>query len=426
MLNTEPFPAQEEWLECRSTVKTACCGRGWGKSYSESIDLIWFAVTKPKTKQYLFAPTADQSRIIMRYVEQMLQASRIPDIVERAVQSPFPEITFANGSLIGARSIGDTGKNVRGLRADRVVLDEAAYIPGDIVNDVVSPMLIVSPHHERVNISTPFGLNHFHDDFQRGQRHTAGYASFRFPTSSNPYVTEAYLAQQRREMTDMAFAVEYLAEFMPDQNAVFRPSVIEACMDVHLETPAAPLPSHRYVLGYDPAKWVDRSGVVVLDVTAEPWRVVAVEDISGRDYIEHQLPAIKALATKYNNAAILLDSTHNDPLLEMLTKERLQVEGFQFTNASKQELINGLVIAMEQGRVSLPSHRDLLDELKHYRYELTAAGNVKLGAAAKHHDDLVTALALATLQAGKGRVFRHEDIQAAFTVDLEPDKDLFA
>jgi hypothetical protein len=60
----------------------------------------------------------------------------------------------------------------------------------------------------------------------------------------------------------------------------------------------------------------------------------------------------------------------------------LQAEGYKFTNESKQELIDGLVMALEQGRIRIPHHADLIRELTYYRFETTPAGNVRLGAPA--------------------------------------------
>lgn len=50
----------------------------------------------------------------------------------------------------------------------------------------------------------------------------------------------------------------------------------------------------------------------------------------------------------------------------------------------------------------IPQDADLIRELQYYRFERTSAGNVRLGAPNRvgMYDDLVTALALATYQAG--------------------------
>ncbi len=392
LLGVELHPGQAEWLQCRARIKIACCGRRWGKSYSEAADLIWFAVTHHDTQQFLVAPTHDQSTIIFQYVVRMLHESPLSSYIEKIVYSPFPEIRLKNDSIIRARSTGNDGTNLRGHGADRIILDEAAFIGGEVFT-TISPLLATSRFGELVLISTPFGRNTFWEYWQRGQGDDPDVQSFRYPSSSNPYLSQAYLEGERRDRTSLAYAVEYEAEFREDQNNVFPYTLVESCVRPGLES--EPVYGHRYVIGYDPAKWADRSGVVVLDVSTKPWQVARCFDLSGRDYLV-QAPQIGLLSQHYGyRPAVLLDATSHDQMLEQLLADGVNAEGFQFTNTSKQELINGLVIAMEQGEVVIPNHHDLMTELAYYRYELTAAGNVKLGADSKHHDDLVTALALA-------------------------------
>lgn len=406
ILGVTPHPTQVEWLECRAKVKTACCGRRWGKSFAEAIDLIWFACSRPKTTQFLFAPTADQSRIIMEYVQTLLvnsAAIRYARLTKdgRPLQSnPFPYIGFVNGSSIHARTAGASGVPARGRGADRIVLDEEAYIPAAIISGVIGPFLANSQYAERVNISTPFGLNHFHDQFALGLTDNPNFASFTFPSSSSPYVTAEYLAQQRLEMTALEYSIEYEANFAENQNAVFPWTLIQSAIDPSIATTVRP--GRQYAVGFDPAKYSDRSGVCVLDYTELVWQAVEIRDISGRDYLV-QAGLISEMAAQYNAANVLLDATSHDQMLEELKRDRVKASGFKFTNESKNELINGLVIALEQGQVKIPNNAALIDEMKYYRYELTAAGNVRLGADAKHHDDLVTALALAVQQAKNSR-----------------------
>lgn len=402
MLGVTLHPGQIQWLERRAKVKVAACGRRWGKSYAEAVDLLWFAFTHDETAQFVIAPTADQTSTIFRYTVRMLTLSQLAPFTRKIVQSPFPRVELTNGSTIHARSSGESGKNVRSHGADRLLVDEAAFVPPAAL-DALMPLLATSAYGEQVYISSPFGRNHFWEMFQRGEVGEANYASYRFPSSSSPYVSQSYLEQQRYEMTTLAYRVEYEAEFAEDQNAVFPWSIIQAATRADLST--EPQPGHQYVIGYDPAKWSDRSGVVVLDITQRPWQTVQVLDLSGRDYTT-QAQQIGALSRRYGlRPAVLLDATSHDQMLEQLKADGVNAEGYGFTNASKQELINGLSIALEQGDVLIPEHYDLRTELAYYRYELTAAGNVKLGADHKHHDDLVTALALA-VHCAKGQAAR--------------------
>jgi hypothetical protein len=113
------------------------------------------------------------------------------------------------------------------------------------------------------------------------------------------------------------------------------------------------------------------------------------------------------LSFRYHRARVLLDATGHDQMVSELKREGVRAEGYVFHSASKQELIDGLVIALEQGDLRLPHHPALIRELTEYRFETQPSGTVKLGAPDRvgSHDDLVTALALATYAARQRRSF---------------------
>ena len=92
-------------------------------------------------------------------------------------------------------------------------------------------------------------------------------------------------------------------------------------------------------------------------------------------------------------------------MIHLLENVGVKSKSYPFTANSKDELISHLVIELEQDRVKLPNHPDLLREMKYYRFERKGQ-NVKLGAPENvtgMYDDLVTALALAVWQADIGK-----------------------
>jgi Terminase large subunit, T4likevirus-type, N-terminal/Terminase RNaseH-like domain len=411
VLGVTPHARQSELLECRVPIKVAACGRRFGKTMAAAIDALHFAMTKPRTTQLVIAPTHDQSKILHDLAVHLAQNSLLAGVIARTVDSPFPELILvtrdADGheaeSTIMARSVSHDARNIRGHGADRVIVDEAAFVGETILTQVVPPILAASRYRELVLLSTPFGTHGaFHAYFERGMAGDPDVRAFHFPTSANPHVPAEYLERQRREMTALAFATEYLAEFCEDVGAVFRYDVIQAAISSDL-IPGA-VDGHHYVIGYDPARYSDRSGVAVLDCTELPYRCVQVLDLSGRDYL-HQAATIRQLADAYNRAKVLVDATSHDQMVSQLKRDGVRAEPYRFTAESKRELIDGLVIALEHGDLVLPNHPDLIRELSYYRFETTAAGNVKLGApeGAGHFDDLVTALSLGVFGARKKR-----------------------
>lgn len=406
-LGVELHRWQAYMIDAPAQHKVLNCGRRFGKTMGMAADAIWFADTKDQTEQLVIAPTADQSRIITSYIITMIERGPryIQSRVDQILRSPFPEIRFRNGSRIHARPAGTDGRFLRGFGADRVLRDEDAFIPDAVCEEVLPPMLANSTIAEDVRISTPFGMNHFYEDYNRAKLGEPGWQSFRFPSRLSPYVQRSYLANQKRSLTAIAYAVEYDARFREDQNVVFPWSKVLACLDDFLVP--TPLDGHEYVVGWDPAKYHDRSGVAVLDVTdPEHVALILILDIGGRDYTP-QLQEVEALCELYNGAALIFDATHTDMLRENVSRSAV---GIDFTNALKEEMINALLLRIEQRTITLPNHDAFKRELHYYRYELTRSHNVTLGAPEKagHYDDLVTAAALANwlprIRAPKARI----------------------
>jgi hypothetical protein len=396
VLGITPHETQAQFLECRAPVKIAACGRRWGKSTAAALDVLHLAVVgdaegRPTT-QMVVAPSSDQTTVIGDEVERLLLNGPLAPLVANITHAPFFEVTLTNGSMILARSAGNEGKYLRGRAAHRVVVDEAAFVSERTIQEAILPML-ADTSGQLVLISTPFGRNTFWEFFVRGQGDDPSCQSFQFPSHLNPHISRGYIEGQRLTMTEMQFRTEWEAEFLDDLGTVFSWGLIERAIRGEL---ARPVIGHSYALGWDPAKFVDRSAVVVLDITGRPWHVVACECIEGRDYTR-QLARVVNLSRSYNGAFVIMDCTANESLREQLLACGVPTDGVKFTNASKQSLIDGLVLALEQGNVTFPHLPALIQELRYYSYALTAAGNVKLGAPdrAGAHDDLTTALALA-------------------------------
>lgn len=141
--------------------------------------------------------------------------------------------------------------------------------------------------------------------------------------------------------------------------------------------------------GVDLAKSVDytevvglnKNGVVVsYDWWQGPWSLT-LKKIKG---MVRKLPA-------------LVDSTGvGDPIVEQLQDVCPKVTGYKFSQQSKQKLMEGLAVAIQQGHVRFPPGR-IREQLEIFEYEYTATG-VRYSAPEGMHDDAVMALALAVQQ----------------------------
>ena len=268
----------------------------------------------------------------------------------------------------------------RGRKYARVFVDEAAHAP-QLEADwtmAIRPTL-ADLEGDAWFLSTPFGHNYFHRLWVNGQDGKPGWKSWQMPTSTNPYIKPAEIEAARVELPADAFAQEYLAEFLADAANPFGVNAIRACITDYV--PRVPT-----VWGVDLAKSHDWTVAVGLD---QGGRVVAFQ----RWQSDWRNTAAR-VAAMIGNTPALVDSTGvGDPIVEQLQQSCPLTEGYKFTMTSKQQLMEGLAVAIQQGRTGFPEG-PIVNELELFQYEYRPSG-VRYTAPAGMHDDCVDALALA-------------------------------
>ena len=187
-----------------------------------------------------------------------------------------------------------------------------------------------------------------------------------------------------------------------DSSTVFRN--IEACSKAN---PAEPVFEEHYHLGVDLAKHIDYTVIIIFNSKGE---MVYMDRFNELDWAI-QRERIKAIAKKYNDAQCWIDSTGvGEPIYEDLVNDGVNVEGYKFTNESKKQIIQNLMISLEQEKIRIfhkedPLGRVLRDEMLIFEYEMTPSGLIRYQAPEGYHDDCVIALALANWgvqQGGQG------------------------
>jgi hypothetical protein len=398
----KPHKTQRLWMLNEAKVKVASCGRRWGKTESAAIDAATMAIFRPGSVQMIVSATYDQARLIFDGIERLVTGSEFLRHAAKAVQRPYPRLTIGR-SIITARTADEDGRSLRGNCADRIIVDEAAYVRDCVIQEVISPML-ADRDGCLVMISTPFGKNHFYRAFMRGaaEPNSKRHASFSFPSWTNPHISREYIEQQRMEISPRQFAVEYEATFIDDQCSVFSWKDIESAV-AHSDTPS--IESDYAAAGIDWARYSDYTAVVAMGVGESGCEVIGIDRFNAMSW-SSQIERVVDFLRRYKVGSVLTDqSSIGDPLLEQL-KARLwecsvniSVEGYAFNNQSKRDLIENLSLQFAHNAIKIPCDEALMRELQYYEYELTDSGNVRMNARSGYHDDLVIALALACHQA---------------------------
>jgi phage FluMu gp28-like protein len=387
-----PHAGQEAYLRATARFRVLACGRRWGKTEAAAADLASRIVGGGPSRQLAIAPTVSQAKIVFERVAWMLTAAGITFLPQ---VTPHPTIRVHEGGdskaavlhVLDARS-GHERRYLRGLGSDHILIDEAAYVPDELIADTAMPMLATTGGRMTL-ISTPNGRNHFYRYFMRGQRGEEGFWSHTGPSSENPMVDPNYLELQQSVMTERTFGTEYLAEFHDSNTAAFGYEFIQAA----LEAPA--VPHGMIAVGADWARHKDFTAVVAIRGTPRNAEVLACEAWRGLTWATSIAKTFE-FAKAHGAREVLGDETG----LGGIANEDLQriakgckVKGFVFTRPSKHALISNLTWMLEQGRLRLPADADLIEELQ--AYELTATDTLPKYGASHGHDDRVCALALA-------------------------------
>ena len=373
----KPHINQQKILEAERRFVVVMCGRRFGKSELSQIIIIKEAL---KGGQVAYVtPTYGLAQVFFERLAKVLPFKN--NISKLKIYCPNEgSIEFFTGERLD---------NLRGRKFHLVIIDEAAFISDleDGWNNSIRPTL-TDYEGRAVFLSTPRGKNFFYSLFMKQGEND--WQSFKFSTYDNPHINPREIDEARIQLPEVVFNQEYLADPAENSANPFGNAFIKRCIK-----PISAQPIVCY--GIDLAKSVDFTVIVGLDNNGN----VAYFDRFQLDW-HNTKETIKRLPP----APIIVDSTGvGDPILEDLLREGVNIEGLKFTSQSKQQLMEGLASAIQQGRIGFPEGV-IVDELDVFEYQFTANG-VRYSAPSGFHDDCVMALALAwqnhNIKRGSGR-----------------------
>jgi phage FluMu gp28-like protein len=191
-----------------------------------------------------------------------------------------------------------------------------------------------------------------------------------------PFIEE--IEEARHDLPDSVFNELYLAEASEDGSNPFGLTHIAGCI-----RPVSMQPTICY--GIDLAKSVDWTAIIGLDKQAT---------VSDLRHFQRSWTSTTDEIKSLPDRPMAMDSTGaGDPITEEVQRYKNDVEAFVFTQRTKQQLMEGLALAIQKRLISFPEGV-IRTELESFEYEYTRTG-VKYSAPAGEHDDTVCALALA-------------------------------
>lgn len=390
LLGFNPFPYQEKLLRDPAKRIVSAWGRQTGKTTTNAIKAIHFAYCNPKTLVLIVSPSLRQSMIMFDRILDLIYSN--PWLPKSIVRKTRTLIHLDNGGRIVA--LPCSANLLRGYTANLIIADEAAFMPEEVITQVMFPMLSTT-QGTAIFLSTPWGRDHF---FYRAFMNP-NYSVHHVKSSECPLITADFLEEQKRNLTAEAYRMEYEAEFTEAAASFFPQDLIRSCVDPELEFISdieEPIPSGEYFGGCDLGKLQDYSVFTVIKKEGELLKLVFLRQFPLETPYSSVIGFIVRAQQKFHFMKILIDKSGvGEAITEEIKAQGLaNAEGQSFTVQSKGEMLGYLKVKMQQGLLKMPYDRRLCEQINEQRFEYTKSGQIKFWHPTGSHDDQLWALAL--------------------------------
>lgn len=369
------------------------CGRRWGKTI---LGQNW--IVEPALEGYpvgWFAPSHKYMTEVWRDLTRYLAP------VTRTKDASEHRLELITGGVIECWSVHANSDAGRSRKYARAFLDEAAKIVHlrELWNGALRPTL-ADYRGQAMFGSSPKGHNYFHDLFLRGGDRE-NWASYQYPTESNPYLPRSEIAELKAEVAggdipEQYYQQEYMAQFLELDGAVFR-GVAKASICDYQD---GPIRGRTYVGGADWGMTNDRTVLTAID--ADDYRQVDMIRFTNKDFNE-QMTRVLAFCKKWTLSVVLgEDNSIGKPFVQEMRRRGVPVQNWTATNATKATVIQDLALDIEMGKLFLLDDPVQIGELMAYEAERLPSGLIRYGAPSGLHDDTVMALAIANAARKKG------------------------
>lgn len=409
---------QEEWLRLVETNDrlNLSAFRSSGKTETLFCNYpIFKAFTQSGWQGILVSNSLKQSVSILRRIRQkILENELLRTSIPTGKDGLWSktELQLKNNSIIWSRP---NNENLPGEHVDFVGMDEIGYWKDmDIITKVIPPMLLAKKG-KLVGLGTTVSQI---DPIHQLRKNPVFLSKF-YPANAIEPVSGKCLLEVRypnrkyeeikKEYDSMSWSREFLLKPLGAKDRIYPYELISACFNDDCKFEYTKRLDCAYYMGLDFAlsgeAGADYTVYTVLEKKGDTMRIVNIERFKGLSY-QAQKVRIKALYDLYKPVKVTVDEgSFGKSFIDDLRVEHVPVEGFIFTNQSKQELHSNLRNMFEQKRLVVPQDKDdlktraliedLIKELLSFGIMYDQAKMKVTFEGLGEHDDMVNSLALA-------------------------------
>lgn len=379
--------------------KILYCGRQIGKSVVCSIDAIEYAVNHPGETTLIIAPTERQAYALMVKMLDYI-GNKDKGMISKGAKKPTQtKLQLINGHTIWCLPTGIAGVGIRFLTIHRLYAEEMSRIPREVF-DAVNPMLLTTGG-ATIGLTTPAGTDTYASDVWNNRNDA--FASFtRFSISSEEVAKDRplsaswtekqrenmllFLEREKKRMSIVAYAQEYLGKEMEALKQFFSTELIKKCMILDRSAKHYSAAAGDKFLGVDVAGMGGDETVLISLARIGRERLKQVDMERAKETLTTETTLrIKAANAKWNYKKIYIDDggLGFGVFSELLSDTDAKGKVVAINNSSrpldrdedrkkrilKEDLYTNLKVLMEQGKIELFDDPELFVSLRSVQCE---------------------------------------------------------
>ena len=306
-------------------------------------------------------------------------------------------LRLKNGSEIICVPTGRTGAGIRGFTVDFLIADEAARIP-DEVWVAILPMMATSKKQRgtgwQILLSTPLGKRgYFYDCCQ-----DKDFLHIHFSSEKCKRINKKYLRTQKKNLTKVQYAQEFLGDFIEDYCQFFASDLVDNATTIKNWDNSMIDDRKRYYLGVDVARYgSDQNAFVVAEMDSRDNLRIVMAKTTEKKSLTDTIGRIKNFNDSFKFRKIFIDGSGVgggvvDSLMESFGRKVIELNNSSRAidmddkrkKILKEDLYSNALMMLEQGKIELIDNFMLKNSIKNITFEYTSENNLKIKGRGSH------------------------------------------
>lgn len=333
-------PWQQEVLEAKGNLAIRS-GRQTGKSTVIAALVGQYAKKNKEKVVLVIASTERQAYLLFEKIYDYIYTNHKNILLKGKQNQTKSKLKLKNKTVIHCLPTGLDARGIRGYTVDLLIADEAAFIPRAVFNALTPSISTRIKLGARIILlSTPFGReNYFYDCFDNDT-----FTKFHVSSEESPRPDKDFLAAEKKSMSKISYAQEYLGEFADGQMQWFKDSLIRKCQTLYRSEIPNINKNSNYYLGSDIARMGDDSSTFQI-----------FEEIDGKLFHRDNITTQKTKLNETYDFILYLDEQYNFEKI-FIDNEGVGIGVYDFLMGNDQTknktlgILNSLEIPRENGR----------------------------------------------------------------------------